>query len=38
VLLDTTGTEGGSGGEMLQIGQMSKAPPRSVQVLEGVNG
>jgi len=35
-LLDTTATDGASRGEMLQVGQMSEAPPHSILVFEGV--
>jgi isoamylase len=35
-LLDTTAVDGSSKGEMLRVGQMSEAPPRSILVFEGV--
>jgi isoamylase len=35
-LLDTTAMDGASHGEMLQVGQMSEAPPHSILVFEGV--
>jgi glycogen operon protein len=35
-LLDTTVMDGGTPGDMLRVGQMSKAPPRALLVFEGV--
>jgi isoamylase len=36
LLLDTTKTNGAPADEMLDAGQVSKAPPRSILVWEGV--
>src|SRR5215510_7715089 len=37
LLLDTTATDGGTAGELIRIGQLSQAPPRSILVFEGLH-